>query len=179
MGRLQWLSDLIEEALAFLGLTLPPWVVPLAALALILSLLPLLRRNHRTGLARRRVQRLPHLAAEERRRVEAEVLRLVAGNPEGLLVVGEEAMKRGRRSLAEAAAAALEELEPGGNRQRRLRRSLEGDGPATALEARLLVERFLDTGLLEEARRRLERARSRWPGEDWSELEARLAAPEE
>ncbi len=163
MGRLKGLAEGLASLLDAMGIVLPPWGFPLLALMLLALVFPLLRRNHRTGRARRRLQTALYSSAAERSRLETEALELVQGNPVGLVVVADEAIRRGRRQLARRA---LEQLEATGRRlhdTRRLERDLYGTPCATPEEEILAIEHLLEEGILGRAAERLEKARQRWP----------------
>lgn len=182
MGRFKRLAEALDGFLATLGIELAPWVVPVVGVVLLVSLLPLLRRTHRMGKARKVLARAAVASAAERREMEREALALVGDHPLGLLVVAEETARRGRYRVAREA---LERLRATGRRPldvRRLEAQLDGTGPATVEEAALAVERFLQEGLLERAEQRLDAARHRWPHESrllqlQRQLEARRRAP--
>lgn len=158
------IAELLNTVLGELGLSVGPWVMPALAVGLALLLLPLLRANHATRQARRRLS-LARSAprAAERERLKAEALALVLGNRVGVAVVAEEALRHGWTDLAQQA---LVELERSGGRPeelRGLRRRLEGQRPPTATAEALVVERLLEAGLREQAAARLEGALARWP----------------
>lgn len=158
------LSELLNAVLAGLGLAPGPWVVPLVGVLAVLVMYPMFQANHSTRQARRRLM----LAASaprtaERERLKAEALALVLGNPIGVAVVGDEALRQGWNDLAVQALHALEQCKGRPEDIRSLRRRLEGrSAPMPTAEA-LAVERLLEAGLQGQAAARLEAALARWP----------------
>ncbi len=173
MGRFNIAKELVETFVQLTGLQLKAWMAPAFFLAIGLMLFPMIRRNHRTGKARKRLRLIPYRRLDERQRLEEEAVALVRGNPGGQLALAQEAMRLGRRPLVERF---LHELEASGRypRQRQeLHRQLEQPGAHSALEARAAIEHLVEAGLLDEARRRLALAQQRWPGvQDWPGIPA-------
>jgi hypothetical protein len=161
------IAQLLNTLLQLAGVHLQPWMAPVALLALAILLFPALRRTHRTSLARKRLRRLPYVGAEERRRLEEEALALSTGSPAGLLVVAQEALRLGRHDLARRAADAIEALGARPRELRAIRRALEPQLEPTPAQERVHVEALVQAGLHEEAARRRDLARARWPGEEW------------
>ena len=159
---MRYLADTLNRVLAGLGLELEPWMAPAVAVALALCILPFYYRNFRTKRARKRVLAASNAALDERAALSDEALALVAGNPFGLMVVAEEADKRGLRKLALRALQALEATGKRRSEARALRRRLVPDKPTTAEEEAMAIERLRDAGLEEQAQERLEAARSRF-----------------
>lgn len=166
------IAQLLDTVLQLVGVHLQPWMAPFALGMLAVALFPLLRRTHRTSLARKRLRRLPYVGAVERRQLEEEALALAAGSPAGLLVVAQEALRLGRHELARRAADALDQTGAAPPHElRAIRRALEPMvGPTPALE-RVHIEALLQAGLIGEATRRLALARERWPeAGDWPQI---------
>ncbi len=167
----QTLEGLVEAA----GLQLEPWMAPAVAVCVAVLLLPSWRRNFRTKQARKRLVAAGLVGGEARAALEDEALDLVAGNPFGLVVVAEEAHKRGMGRLAERALAGLEATGKRRDELRRLRRLIFDLKPVTAEGEALAVERLLEAGLVEQARERFEAASARYPASAaLVELEERL-----
>jgi len=159
---MRYLSDTLNRILSGLGLELEPWMAPLVAVVIALGVLPFYYRNFRTKRARKRVQAAANADLGERRRLEDEALDLVSGNPFGLMVVAEEADKRGLRKLALRALGALEATGKRRTEARLLRAKLAPDMPTTADGEALAVEKLREAGLHEQAEERLRRARQRF-----------------
>lgn len=166
--------EAITSLLAGLGITLPPWGMPAAALVVLLLLSPAIWRNLNTGRARKLLKRASVHEGAERQALEAEALEVVRDSPSGLVAVAEEAQRRGRRTVAEAAVSRLLELEPKSKEARRLQEELSPKLPVSTVEVELMIERLLEAGMAEVARERLAQARARWPRHTaWEALEAR------
>ena len=160
---MRYLKETLDSLLGAAGLQLEPWMAPIAAVLLAMLVMPAWRRNFRTKQARKRIQDLSNAPLEQRERLRSEVLRLVHGNPFGLVVVVEEALKRGNRGLALGALAALEETGKRRDEARRLRLKVSGDRPTTPEAEALAVERLREAGLEDAAAERLRVARQKWP----------------
>ena len=173
------LSTLVRSLVEILGGVLPHWVILVLAGVGMVIVLPFYLKGHRRSLARRRISAMHGLSQPEAERLEAEAFSLVGRDPDGLVVVVEEAQRRGREAVARRA---LERLAATGRRPAevvRLRRILEGPGPRLPEEEALAVDRLLQAGLTQAARQRLDRARARWPDlPEWDDLATRLASPE-
>ena len=163
---MRYLTDTLDRLLSGLGLELEPWMAPLAAVCVAVCVLPFYYRNFRTKRARKRVLAAAVAAGEEHTALAAEALALVRGSPFGLMVVAEEADKRG---LGQLAIAALEALEATGKRRtqaRLLRAKLLAERPTTPEAEALAVERLREAGLGEQADQRLRAARERFGDHD-------------
>jgi hypothetical protein len=159
--------DLVSTLLRALGVHTEPWVLPAVGFAVVLVLSPFALVNQRTARARRVLQRAAQAGGAERERLEREAMAEVAGRPDGLIVIAEDALKAGRGALAREAVAQLRATGKRPSDLRRLERELDGPaqaaGPKTPLEAALKVERLLAAGMREPAREALEAARRKWP----------------
>jgi len=177
MRGLGGLAETISKLLVAFGITLQPWMAPVAVLAIMLVLLPHILRNMRTGRARKLLRQAAMVPGPEGSDLEQRALDLVDGQPMGLVAVAEEAIRRGRMALAREAVRRLADTGRQHAHLRRLRVELDGRLPATVDEMVLIIERFVDAGMVDEARGRLSRARRRWPDTpDLEALEARLSA---
>ncbi|MFZ5475993.1 MAG: hypothetical protein ACOZNI_04400 [Myxococcota bacterium] len=164
------LGQLIASLVEATGGHLPAWGLPAFFVGLTVLAWPMVRRNDRTGKARKLLQAAAH--APDRDRLEAEALALVEGHPVGLVVVADEALKAGRKELAARALAALRRTGKRDVDALRIARDLEGPQPGTPMEAAIVVERLIEQGMKEEARERLGRWRRRWPqDEELAQLE--------
>ncbi|MBM4392776.1 MAG: hypothetical protein FJ090_16755 [Deltaproteobacteria bacterium] len=163
MGQL---GDLIAALDDLSSPYLPAWARwALVGTALLLLLLGL-RRTVPADNARRRYARAERLPAPQRAAEQDAALASVRDNANGLLGIAQLALAAGRVSHVEAALARLRVLRAYPEAVLRLQRQVEGPQPGTALEAALIVERFLDQGQLDEARSRLARYQARWPRDD-------------
>ena len=163
MGRMSGMKEALDALLASVGVSLPPWVAPVVALAIFSLLFPAMRRNHHTGLARKRIQAAGHERHEERQRLQAEALALVGAHPMGLVAVAEEALRREQRKLAREAVARRRATGRKRRELKKLESELDGRGAATSEAEALAIERLLRQEGPEAARARLLAARQRWP----------------
>lgn len=172
------LRQLIEVFTTLFGVHLKPWMAPAGLLVSIAVFWPWIRINLRTGDARKLLVRASRERGAERERLESEALALVGTGADGLVVVAKEAIAQGRKDLAARAVVKLRATKQRLPDLRRLERELEPPLPGTPAESALLVERMLDTGMVDEARARLAQARRKWPFDDELEaLEPRVSAP--
>jgi len=168
--------DALASLLASVGIELPPWGMPVAALTVAAVLLPFVLRNMKTSKARKLLKRASILDGPRRQEAEAEALTLVHDSGPGLVAVADEALRRGRQAVARRAVERLAELGGQDKELRRLRQEMAPKMPASVTEMVLVVERFLDAGLVDEARVRLGRAERRWPrAPEWDALRGRLS----
>ncbi len=169
------LASLVRSVVEILRDTLPPWVILLAASVVLVGVLPSYLRGQRRALARRRISAMAGVPQPEADRLEAEAFRLVGSDPDGLVVLAEEATRHGREAVARRA---IDSLAATGRRPAqvvRLARGLSGPDPRLPEEEALAIDRLLAAGLADAARRRLDRARARWPDlPDWEAFEVRL-----
>jgi hypothetical protein len=168
MGRIGGLTETLSQLLEMLGLDLPPWVMPLVALAVFLILLPRILRNMRTSRARKIVLRAHLVEGEHRRQEEAAALALVAEHAPGLVSLADAAHKQGRNALAMEALNLLRARPEARGRSvrreiARLDRTLGENLPGSAEEMAVVLDRLIHAGLFPEARRRLAIGRGRWP----------------
>lgn len=158
------MKQLLDLIPTMLGVSLPPWAVPVALLMLGLILWPLIRGNLRTDEARKLVRRAARERGPERERLGREALRNVEGRPTGLLVVAEAAHAAGMDELAKDALRRLRATGKMPEHVLRLERAVFGHQPGTPEEALLTIERLLESGAVAAARERWRAARQRWPG---------------
>lgn len=183
MRGLGGIAQSVSRLLEAFGITLQPWMAPAVVLVLMVALLPLILRNMRTGRARKLLKEAAMVPGEQGRLLEQRALDLVGRQPLGLVAVAEEALRRGRTDLARQAIVHLGATGKARPLYRRLRAEIEGPLPASLAEMVIVVERLVDAGMLDEAARRLERARKRWPAAaeldtlDASIAEARQPSP--
>ncbi len=136
-----------------------------AVLILVVALAPSLVRSMMVSHTRNRVLQTRTLDGLARQEAEATALREAEGKPRHLVSVAEAALTLGREALAHSAVAALARTGEEREALRSLKRRLTPKValPATPEEALIVAERLLEAGMEEEAARRLELARSRWP----------------
>lgn len=159
-GILQAITDL----LAALGIELEPWMGPAFALGAMILLLPWILKNMKTSSARKMIKKASLEGGEKRLTMERSALEMVSDNPEGLMALAEECMRRGRYVIAREALTMIPEDDIKRQRQRRrMLKEMAPRQPETPEAAALVVERLLGEGLTEEASRRLGKALRRWP----------------
>lgn len=169
MGRLKGILEAFASLLGAFGLQLQPWMAPAFLLLVAAALFPMIRRNHRTGRARRLMRQLTYVDAEQRRSLERRVLTLVRGDADGMIAVADEALRSGRRNLARTAVESLRSTGRRGQHLRRLEQQLAPPSAPTVAEERLAIRNLVAAGMNAEALARVRRARERWPREDWGE----------
>jgi hypothetical protein len=159
------LPGFVEAVLGLAGVEhLAPWMGSAGVVMVALLALPLVRLNLHTDRARRLLKEASRARGAERERLEAEALAVVAGHPQGLVVVADTALAAGRRSLAEAALAGLKSANGSIVWVRRLERALAPDLQGTPLEIRIRADQLRENGLDARADELLGRARAKWPG---------------
>ena len=168
MGRMGGMTETISQLMNAMGLDVSPWVAPLLALLLFFALLPKILRNMRTSKARKILKRAWMLGAEERTEMERAAVTLVRGHPPGMLALGQEAQRQGRFALARLTVSELKETRPKRGTElwremRKLDQALTDQLPNTEDELVLMVERLMELDMWEEAERRLDQGRARWP----------------
>lgn len=172
---MRMLTQTLKDLVALLGWDLPPWALSAFLLCVALPFFPGFYRNSRTKRARKRLAALS-LGGALTTEQEDEILGLVQNNPFGLVVVVEEAHKRGMKRLC---TRALDDLRATGKKvgeRKRLERLLGLDKPTTLDAEVLAVERLLETGLVQQAQVRLDAALARWPDHpELVDLSERLA----
>lgn len=159
------ISQLVGQLLSRMGVSLsgPQLVLVLAVVSALM--LPGFVRNARVSVARSHLARARLLSGPERQAAEDSVLRAAGEQPAVLVAVAEEALRLGREGLARAATERLGATGKERKAYRALQRSLAPPAPKEALleEVLVVVERLIDEGRTEEASRRLDIARQRWP----------------
>lgn len=168
------LANLLNAILEILGLHLAPGRAAAAAVAIFVLLLPWIWRSMRADEAVRILKRASHERREERERQETRALGTVKGNPNGLYLLAQEALRQGRNSLARQAAEQLKETGKLPHEHARLLIQMNGESPKTPEEAGIRAEKFLRAGQVEEAEQILSAGRRRWPDSPvWAEVESR------
>ena len=159
-GILQAVTDLLSA----LGIELAPWMGPAFALTVMVLLLPWILKNMKTSSARKMLKKASLEGGETRAEMEQKAIAMVSDNPEGLMALAEECMRRGRYGVARQALGLIPEDDIKRQRQRkRMLKEMTPRQPETPEAAALVVERLRGEGLSDEAARRLDKARRRWP----------------
>jgi len=161
---MRYLSDTLNTLLAAFGLTLEPWMAPVAALLIFGLLMPFIIRGRKIKLARKRLQESSHASSlEDRRRLQREAFELVGDAPMGLVAIAEESLRRGMRPAAQEAVRLLADTGKERDMLKTLRRKLDGDRPRNPEAEAAAIERLLEAGMTDEARSRFRAATRRWP----------------
>lgn len=170
---------MMQQILGVLGLHPAPGVVALCALGVFVLFLPRIWSSQRGEEALRILKRASQERMAEREQQEQLALSKVKGNPNGLWLLAREAMAQGRNNLARQVLAELKATGKLPLERAGLEAQLAGpEGPRDPIHAAVRIERSLGLGGVEEARRLLEEAERRWPGDEaWPELRQRLEAP--
>lgn len=154
----------ITDLLSALGIELEPWMGPVFALSMMILLLPWILKNMRTSSARKLLKKASLEGGEKRAEMERQAIALVSDNPEGLMALAEECVRRGRYVVAREALAKIPEDDIKRQRQRKqMLKQMAPRQPETPEAAALVVERLRGEGLSEEAAHRLSKAQRRWP----------------
>lgn len=157
------MTQAITDILLALGIELPPWGMPVAALVLMVVLLPWILKNMKTSKARKLLKKATLESGRTRTEMEAQALDLVSDNPVGLLAFADECVRRGRYGLAREALERVPRDPKFARERRKVAEQMAPREPPTAEAAAAAIERFLSEGLRDEAVRRLQKARARWP----------------
>ena len=175
-SRLDGIVQIFQGVADAIGIGDKPWGAGAVAIVVLGGFSPILVRNQKVSRARRLLtQAYASSSSTERNQLEAEAMTEVAGNADGLLVVAEIALQRGRLDLVRRAADELAQTGKRVGELRRLRHKLDGDEPKTVDQAIVRIERLLGMGLGGEARERWAKSRERWPDDaDLADLESRL-----
>ncbi|MED5374038.1 MAG: hypothetical protein VX899_23675 [Myxococcota bacterium] len=159
---MRYLTDLLNTVLGVLGVQLPDWGGSVLLVVILIALGPFFYRNSRTKKARKLLQRVSMESGEERLAGEQEILHTVSGHPFGLVVVVEEAHKRGMGRLARRALEALDATGKQRSELKRLQRLL-GPRPTSPTQEAIAIERLHQQGLTVQAEARLQDALARFP----------------
>lgn len=159
------IAQAMQSLFAIFGVKVAPWFVPVAMLLIVFTLYPMLQKNAQGDKARRMLRKLPETPVAERPAVESEALAMVGDDVHGLLVVAQVALDLNNKALARTAAEKLRATGKKPDDVRRILAALDDGGPRMVEQALVRVERALEMGLLPEARRRIDEAKGRWPGD--------------
>ena len=173
------ITDAINSLFSSAGVTLPPWAFPAVLLFGFIWLLPHIRQNQRTHKARKMIQDRTAKGGAQSNAVHDEILSLANGHPVTLVVIADEAHRRG---LVNLSRKALQALSVGGQRRadvRRLTTLIEGPAPIFPDAEREAIASLISKGLIGLAKKRLDKAKRHWPGEMmWTEIEQQIASEE-
>ena len=173
------LTEALNSVFESIGVVLPPWAIPAILMMGFLWLLPHIRQNQRTHNARKMIQERTAHGGAQSDAIHREILDIAHGHPITLVVIADEAHRRGLTGLARKA---LMELEQTGKRVsdiRRLRTTLDGAVPVFPDGEEEVIADLISKGLTGLARTRIERAERQWPNNPaWAEWTAKLATEE-
>ena len=159
------ITDAIEQLLAAAGLELSGWMAPAMVCLGFMALLPWIRSNHRSQRIRTLIRRISSEERTDREQLRTEVLAIAAGHPDNLVVLTEEAHRRGMHNLAQDALARLTQTGIKPHRLQRLRQTIDGRGPPHIEGERAAIENLNSQGMTQAARLRVQRALHLWPGD--------------
>jgi hypothetical protein len=128
-----------------------------------LFLLPQIKQNQRTNLARQRIRELAHDGGANSGQEHADLLALSKNHPVTLVVIADESHRRGMLSLTRKATLALEETGKRIADVQRLRLLLNGPAPIHPEGEIAAIESLHSQGLIPLAQNRLRRAQEHWP----------------
>ena len=173
------ITDAINSLISSAGVTLPPWAFPALLLFGFIWLLPHIRQNQRTHKARKMIQERTAKGGAESTAVHDEILELANGHPVTLVVIADEAHRRG---LVNLSRKALQALSLSGKRRadvRRLTALIDGPAPIFPAAEKETIDSLISKGLIGLARKRLDKAKRHWPDETmWVEIEQQMALEE-
>lgn len=170
MGRLSQLIDSIQSALDSVGLSFPPWILPVIGVAIVAAIFPMFVRSSNSVRARGILSRSRFVTGEDRIAMEREAMEMVQGDPEGLVVVATVSVQQGRENLAREALEQLKQTGKHRDKVRQIELALDGPPPISPEAEVIAIRNLLGNGLVARARERMERARRYYP--DDSDLDA-------
>jgi hypothetical protein len=160
------LANLFSALTTILGVRGYPWLGPLVVLVLFGLFFPKIWANQREGEVKRKLARASMERREERMRQEQALIDALSKEPSALLAIAEEALRRNRKDLAQAA---VDRLTPDQRTRLAARLSLverqlkpPNELPATLDEGLLKIERFLASGATASARELALKMQTRW-----------------
>jgi hypothetical protein len=156
-------------------LGLPPWAVGLIFVGVLYLIFSQIMKGGPAARARGLVVRAAVAEARARVTMEAEALKLVWDDPLGLLVVGQEALRRGSKGTAEKAVARLKDIGAEPDKTRALAEQVQGRPTARPEGEIVAIRNMIENELWDMARERVARARATWPDEEaFVDLAARV-----
>ena len=173
------ITDAINSLLGSAGVSLPPWAIPAILVVGFMWLFPHIRQNQRTHKARKMIQERTAKGGAQSSEIHTEILSLASGHPVTLVVIADEAHRRGLNALARKALRMLEELGKRPSDIRRLRNLIDGPAPIFPEAEREAILALSSKGLSGLAQKKIDRAKTHWPDmEIWAQLEAQISAEE-
>jgi hypothetical protein len=173
------LTEALNSLFGSTGVVLPPWAFPAIMMMGFLWLLPHIRQNQRTHNARKMIQERTVHGGIQSDGVHQEILNIANGHPITLVVIADEAHRRGILALSRKALSALEQSGKRVADIRRLRTLLNGPAPVFVDGEIEAIESLLSKGLTGLARNRLKRAQRHWPNNPaWGKWDTKISAEE-
>ncbi|MAY81001.1 MAG: hypothetical protein CL930_09485 [Deltaproteobacteria bacterium] len=157
------MTEALDSLIGSAGLQIEPWTIPAVLVVGFLFLLPQIKQNQRTNLARQRIRELAHDGGANSDKEHAALLALSKNHPITLVVIADEAHRRGMLSLTKKATFALEQTGKRTSDVHRLRLLLNGPAPTHPESEIAIIEKLVSQGLIPLAQNRLERALQYWP----------------
>ena len=173
------ITDAINSLLGSAGVSLPPWAFPALLLFGFMWLLPHIRQNQRTHKARKMILERIAKGGAQSEAVHQEILALAGGHPVTMVVIADEAHRRGLPGLSRKALKALEATGKRPADIRRLRTLIEGPSPIFPEAEVEAINDLLAKGLTGLAEKRLERAQRHWPDQKiWGKIQTQINTEE-
>ena len=173
------MTEALDSLIGSTGFQIEPWTVPAVLFIAFLFLLPQIKQNQRTNLARQRIRELAHQGGANSNEEHLELLKLSKNHPVTLVVIADESHRRGMLALTRKATSALEQTGKRIADVKRLRLLLNGPAPTHPEGEIAAIEALHKQGLIPLAQNRLKRAQEHWPSNpDLEALSAQLASEE-
>ena len=173
------ITEAINSLISSAGVSLPPWAIPAVLVFAFLWLLPHIRQNQRTHKARKMIQERTTTGGAQSSEIHSEILSLAGGHPVTLVVIADEAHRRGLNDLARKALRTLERTGKRPADIRRLRNVIDGPAPIFPDAERDAILELASKGLTGLAQKKINRAKMHWPDlAIWTELEAQIMSEE-
>lgn len=164
MRGLGGITETFERMLSMAGVELAAWVAPLGLVIVFVAFLPWIRANYRAQQIRDRIRRLTSEETVDRSALTAEIFRIAAGHKDALILIAEEASRRGHMRLSKAAVQKLSQTSKHTNEARRLHSQLHQKAPRHIEGELAAIETLLEEGMKGAARLRAIEAIKEWPG---------------
>jgi hypothetical protein len=159
------IADALDRVLQILGVELAAWMAPTVIGLGCLLMIPWIRSNQRSQRVRNLLRRIASEERMDREQMRAKAFEVVGDDVDALILLADEANRRGLQSLALEATTRLAEV--GGRPQevRRLQAQLRDRPPVHIEGERAAIESLMAEQMWAAAKIRLNSARDRWPSD--------------